>query len=82
MRFAHYLEQFTDDEGFLQTTYQAGLQVERLKALEKARESTRPSQTEDKKKDATSKDTWHTERKKEPQMENQGKKEFFGRKEV
>jgi len=53
-----------------------------LKALEKARESTRPSQTEDKKKDAVSKDTWHTERKKEPQMENQGKKEFFGRKEA
>jgi len=36
MRFAHYLEEFADDEGFLQATYQAGLQVERMKALEKA----------------------------------------------
>ena len=38
MRFAHYLGEFADDEGFLATTYQAGLQVERMKALEKARE--------------------------------------------
>lgn len=28
MRFAHYLGDFADDEGFLQATYQAGLQVE------------------------------------------------------
>jgi len=27
MRFAHYLEDFAVDEGFLQATYQAGLQV-------------------------------------------------------
>ena len=33
MRFAHYLEDFTDDEGFLQATHQAGLQVEKKKAL-------------------------------------------------
>jgi len=33
MRFAHYLEEFADDEGFLQATYQVGLQVERMKAL-------------------------------------------------
>jgi len=33
MRFAHYLEDFADDEGFLQATHQAGLQVEKKKAL-------------------------------------------------
>jgi len=38
MRFAHYLEDFADDEGFLQATYQAGLQVEKKKALKQARE--------------------------------------------
>jgi len=31
MRFAHYLLDFVDDEGFLQATYQAGLQVEKKK---------------------------------------------------
>ena len=39
MRFTHYLGEFEDDEGFLQATYQAGVQVERLKTLEKARET-------------------------------------------
>jgi len=43
MRFAHYLGEFADDEGFLQATYQAGLQVERMKALEKTREAARPT---------------------------------------
>ena len=38
MRFAHYLEDFADDEGFLQATHQAGLQVEKKKALKQARE--------------------------------------------
>jgi len=38
MRFAHYLEDFADDEGFLQATHQAGLQVEKKKALKLARE--------------------------------------------
>jgi len=49
MWFTHYLEEFADDEGFLQATYQAGLQVERMKVLEKARETTRPTCTDDKK---------------------------------
>ena len=38
MQFAHYLEDFADDEGFLQATHQAGLQVERKKVLKQARE--------------------------------------------
>jgi len=33
MQFAHYLEDFADDKGFLQATHQAGLQVEKKKAL-------------------------------------------------
>jgi len=41
MRFAHYLEDFADDEGFLQATHLAGLQVEKKKALKQAREQTR-----------------------------------------
>jgi len=41
MRFAHYLEDFADDEGFLQATHQAGLQVEKKKALRQAREQMR-----------------------------------------
>jgi len=49
MWFTHYLEEFVDDKGFLQATYQAGLQVERMKALEKARETMRPARTDDKK---------------------------------
>jgi len=41
MRFAHYLEDFADDEGFLQATHQAGLQVEKKKTLKAAREAMR-----------------------------------------
>jgi len=41
MRFAHYLEDFADDEGFLQATHQAGLQVEKKKALRAAKEAMR-----------------------------------------
>jgi len=44
MRFAHYLEDFADDEGFLQATYQAALQVEKKKALRQAREGARTQQ--------------------------------------
>jgi len=43
MRFSHYLGEFVDDEGFLQATYQVGLQVERMKTLEKAREAAKPA---------------------------------------
>jgi len=39
MRFAHYLGEFADDEGFLQATYQAALQVEKKKALKQAKEA-------------------------------------------
>jgi len=39
MRFAHYLEDFADDEVFLQATHQVGLQVEKKKALKAAKEA-------------------------------------------
>jgi len=39
MRFAHYMEEFIDDEHFLTATYNAGLHVERRKALRTAREA-------------------------------------------
>jgi len=45
MRFAHYLEDFADDEGFLQATHQAGLQVEKKKALKQGREQMRAGTT-------------------------------------
>jgi len=38
MWFANYLEDFADDEGYLQATYQAGVQVEKKKALKQVRE--------------------------------------------
>jgi len=41
MCFAHYQEDFADDEGFLQATHQACLQVEKKKALRLAREQAR-----------------------------------------
>jgi len=41
IRFAHYLEDSVDDEGFLQATHQAGLQVEKKKALKQAQEQPR-----------------------------------------
>ena len=37
MRFAHYMEEFIDDEHFLTATYNAGLHVERSNALKAAR---------------------------------------------
>ena len=43
MRFAHYMGEFTDDESFLFATYQAGLQIEKKKALKQAREATKGS---------------------------------------
>ena len=45
MRFAHYLGEFVDDEGFLEATYQAALQVEKKKALKQAREQGKPAGT-------------------------------------
>jgi len=58
MRFAQNRGTFADDEGFMEAIYEAGLQVEELKALEKVREeargSTRPSRNnrpDDKKRD-------------------------------
>jgi len=41
MQFAHYREEFADDEGFLQATYQAVLLVEKKKALKQAKEQMR-----------------------------------------
>jgi len=38
MCFAHYMEEFVDDEHFLTATYNAGLHVEQRKALKAARE--------------------------------------------
>jgi len=55
MRFAHFLGEFADDEGFLAATYQAGLQVERMKALEKARKNSRATRTDNRKKDGQGK---------------------------
>jgi len=58
MRFAHYLEDFADDEGFLQATHQARLQVEKKKALKTAKEAThaRSTPTKDGRKDDRHKD--------------------------
>jgi len=68
MRFSHYLGEFADDEGFLNATYQVGLQVERMKALEKAREG-RQRRTEEKKKE-TSREKDHAPKKEETRESN------------
>jgi len=58
MRFAHYLEDVADDEGFLQAMYQAALQVEKKKALLLAWEQVRApapvGKRDEKKKDGRS----------------------------
>jgi len=41
MRFAHYLGEFVDDEGLLEATSQAALQVEMKKALKASRDAVR-----------------------------------------
>ena len=84
MRFAHYLEDFADDEGFLQATYQAALQVEKKKALRLAREQARtlapPRKRDEKKKDRRSREGSNDNQKnkeaeKEPHPEgNRGSK--------
>jgi len=51
MRFSHYLGEFADDKGFLKVTYQVGLQVERRKALEKAREASKSGKVDGKEKE-------------------------------
>jgi len=66
MRFAHYLEDFADDEGFLQATSQAGLQVEKLKALTQAREQGNSSGSGSKKEE---------KREKRPEKGNEKEKE-------
>ena len=58
MWFALYLEDFEDNEGFLQATHQAGLHVEKKKALKAAREASKrvPASKEEQKKDDKRKD--------------------------
>jgi len=60
MRFAHYMGEFADDEGFLEATYQAALQVEKKKALKQAREQGKPTgsavRTEEKRRDERKKE--------------------------
>jgi len=86
MRFAHYLEDFADDEGFLQATHQAGLQVEKKKALRQAREQVRaPAPTtrkEERKGDSRRREEPSGDRKKdegkETPRENCGNSEYGG----
>jgi len=87
MRFAHYLEDFTNDEGFLQATYQAALQVEKKKALRLVREQVRApalvGKRDEKKRDGQSKgssdDTWRNkEAEKEPHREGNRGGEYRG----
>jgi len=60
IRFAHYMGEFADDEGFLEATYQAALQVEKKRALKQAREQGKPTgsatRTEEKRRDERKKE--------------------------
>jgi len=63
MRFNQNPDKPTDDEGFMNATYQAGIQVEKKKALKAAREASKggPTSKEERKKD----DKWKDEGKKD-----------------
>jgi len=72
MRFAHYLEDFADDKGFLQATHQASLQVEKKKALRAAKEAIRSGAAPN--KDGTRNDR-HREQGKKTTHDQVAKKE-------
>lgn len=73
MRFAHYLGEFVDDEGFLEATSQAALQVELKKALKVAKEATRAAPAPATRKDDRDKGHRRVEdRNPRPQEGNQG----------
>ena len=78
MRFAHYLEDFADDEGFLQATYQAALQVEKKKALRLARQQARApapvGKRDEKKKDGRSSDNTQKGKEAEKEPHHKGNK--------
>ena len=84
MRFAHYLEDFADDEGFLQATYQAALQVKKKKALRLARDQAKvpvpAGKRDEKKKDGRSSDNTQRgkEAEKEPHREGNKGDEYGG----
>jgi len=71
IRFAQDLEDFADDEGFLQATHQAGLQVEWKKALKAAKEAMRagPVPAKDGKKDDRHRDARRKEETRPPKRE-------------
>ena len=77
MRFTHYLEDFADNEGFLQATHQAGLQVEKKKALKAAKEAmcAGPIPAKDGKKDDRHRDGRRKEETWPPKHEETRQKE-------
>ena len=66
MRFAHYRGDFTDDNDFMEATYQASLQVEEMKALEKTWEAARTHRSEEKKRPEEKKEEKRAPNTKEP----------------
>ena len=67
MRFAHYRGNFVDDDDFMEATYEAGLQVEEMKALEKTREAASNHRTDDKKREDRKKDERQAPAPQQPQ---------------
>jgi len=87
MRFAYYLEDFADNEGFLQAMFQAALQVEKKKALRLAREQAKTQdpagRQDEKKKDGPSREGSSgsqnkRENEKQPQYEGKRGIEYRG----
>jgi len=86
MCFAHYLEDFADDEGFLQATHQAGLQVEKKKVLQLAQKHARTlapagkrdGKTEDGQSKQGPNDSQKKETEKEPPREGNRGSEYGG----
>ena len=79
MRFAHYLGEFVDDEGFLEATSQAALQVELKKALKASKEATGAASTPTTRKEDQDKGHRRVDRNPQPQEGNQGTRKNVSR---
>jgi len=79
MQFNQNPDEATDNEGFMSATYQAGIQVEKKKALKVAREASKegpaPGKKDDKPKNEKSGDR---PSKKKPEQRSEKAREWWG----
>jgi len=81
MRFNKNPDKATDDEGFMNTTYQAGIQVEKKKALKAAREASKGGPAQGKKDDKLKNErTRDDPSKRRPEQHSEKAREWWGAK--